>query len=251
MSLEFYQFSYNSDNYGVLIHDANSGATACVDAGDAGAVLDALKTTGWALSDLWITHHHWDHIDGLAEVKSATGCVVTGPEGVKGVDTTVQGGDSFSFAGHEVALIHTPGHTLDMLNYHIPAAATVFTGDSLFVMGCGRLFEGDGPMMWESLQKLIALPPETVIYCAHEYTLANSAFALSIDPENTALEVQVARVRDLRAKNQPTVPTDLATELATNPFLRPDDSSIRTHLGLETASDAEVFTEIRLRKDNF
>ncbi len=251
MPLQFHQFAYNSDNYGVLVHDPATGKTACVDAGEAGAVFEALKKTGWTLSDLWITHHHWDHTDGLAEVKSKTGCHVTGPEGIKGIDAVVKGSDSFEFAGHRVELIHTPGHTLDMLNFYLPGAGTVFTGDTLFVMGCGRLFEGDGPMMWASLQKLMALPPETVIYCAHEYTLASAAFALSIDPGNAALQAKVDRVKAMRASDVPTVPTDLATELATNPFLRPADKDIRAGLGMVDATDAEVFTEIRTRKDQF
>ncbi|MEM9583251.1 MAG: hydroxyacylglutathione hydrolase [Pseudomonadota bacterium] len=251
MDLQFHQFTYNSDNYGVLVHDPSSGATACVDAGDGQAVLTALKDTGWSLTHLWITHHHWDHTDGLAEVKTATGCHVIGPDGIAGIDQILRGGDSFDFAGHRVDLIHTPGHTLDMLNFYIADAQTVFTGDTLFVMGCGRLFEGDGPMMWHSMQKLKALPPETVIYCAHEYTLASLDFALSIDPDNAALLVQADRVRARRAKGEATVPTDLATELATNPFLRPGDPAIRATLGMQTASDAEVFTEIRARKDSF
>jgi hydroxyacylglutathione hydrolase len=251
MPLQFHQFAYNSDNYGVLVHDPATATTTCIDAGDAGAVLEALQATGWALSDLWITHHHWDHTDGLAELKAKTGCTVTGPDGVKGVDKIVKGGDSFAFAGHSVEVIHTPGHTLDMLNFYLPEAQCVFTGDTLFVMGCGRLFEGDGPMMWASMQKLMALPPETVVYCAHEYTLASAAFALSVDPDNPALHAQVARVKALRDKGAPTVPTDIATELATNPFLRPHDAAIRSGLGMQDATDAEVFTEIRARKDRF
>ncbi|MEM6407001.1 MAG: hydroxyacylglutathione hydrolase [Pseudomonadota bacterium] len=249
--LQFHQFNYNSDNYGVLIHDPDTGQTACVDAGDATAIAEALSATGWSLTSLWITHHHWDHTDGLAEIKAQTGCQVVGPEGVNGVDQVVAGGDSFGFAGRQVTLIHTPGHTLDMLNYYIPDEGVVFTGDTLFVMGCGSVFEGDGPMMWDSLKKLMALPPETVVYCAHEYTLANAEFALGIDPDNAALTQQIANVRALREAGKPTVPTDIATELSTNPFLRAGDRSIRARLNLTDATDAEVFTEIRLRKDNF
>lgn len=251
MTLQFHQFEYNSDNYGVLIRDPQSGETACVDAGDADAITQALKVQGWRLSQLWITHHHWDHTDGLAAIKEATGCHVIGPDTVKGVDQVVQGGDQLIFAGHKVDLIHTPGHTLDMLNYHIPAAQTVFTGDTLFVMGCGRLFEGDAPTMWASMQKLLTLPDETVIYCAHEYTQANAAFARSIDPENAALQAQISRITALRADGKPTVPTDMATERATNPFLRPDDPAIRAQLNMADATDAEVFSEIRARKDGF
>ena len=251
MALQFHQFAYNSDNYGVLVHDSISGMTASIDAGDGQAVLAALEQTGWALSQLWITHHHWDHTDGLEELKQATGCHVIGPAGVAGVDQVVSGGESFDFAGHGVQLIHTPGHTLDMLNFYIPDASTIFTGDTLFVMGCGRLFEGDGPMMWQSLQKLMELPADTTIYCAHEYTLASADFALSVDPDNAALRAQSERVRMMRAAGEPAVPTNLATELATNPFLRPSDPAIRKQLGMKDATDAEVFTEIRARKDRF
>ncbi len=251
MSLQFHQFAYNSDNYGVLIHDASTGATACVDAGDAKAISAALAETGWSLSHLWITHHHWDHTDGLAEIKRDTGCVVVGPEGIDGVDDALKGGDQFEFAGHKVEVIHTPGHTLDMLNFHVPAAEVVFTGDTMFVMGCGRLFEGDGPMMWESMQKLMKLPLDTKVYCAHEYTLASLDFALSIDPTNDALHAQADRVRMMRAAGEPTVPTDMKTEMATNPFLRPDDPAIRSQLGMANATNADVFTEIRKRKDTF
>jgi hydroxyacylglutathione hydrolase len=253
MSLQFHQFGYsqNSDNYGVLVHDVESGETACVDAGDAGAVLAAIAQTGWGLTQLWITHHHGDHTDGLAEIKAATGCAVLGPSGIDGVDEVLTGGDRFHFAGREVAVIHTPGHTRDMLNFHIPAEGVVFVGDTLFVMGCGRLFEGDGPMMWRSLQKLMDLPPQTIVYCAHEYTEANADFALSVDPGNAELAAQAAHVRSLRARGLPTVPTDMATELATNPFLRPGDAAIRARLGMVDATDAEVFTEIRRRKDSF
>ncbi len=251
MPLQYHQFLYNSDNYGVLVHDPQSGATACLDAGVASEVLAALNDTGWQLTQLWMTHHHGDHVDGLAEVKEATGCTVFGPEGINGVDRVVAGGDSFDFAGHKVALIHTPGHTLDMLNYHIPDAKVVFTGDTLFVMGCGRLFEGDGAMMWQSMQKLMALSADTTVYCAHEYTQANADFALSVDPDNAALRAQADKVRALRVDGRPTVPTDMATELATNPFLRAGDAGIRAHLGMAGHTDAEVFTEIRKRKDAF
>lgn len=255
MALEIYQYPYGPGaNYGVLLHDPSSGATASVDAGDAAALRTALKKTGWTLSEIWITHHHADHTDGVAEIKAETGCTVIGPKPqsapIAGVDTRYGDGDRFDFSGHEVRVIHTPGHTIDMINFHLPAEGVAFTGDTLFVMGCGRLFEGDGPMMHASLQKLAALPADTVIYCSHEYTEANADFALTVDPENPDLKDKAARVKALRAQDKPTVPTTLAEELATNPFLRAHDTRIRAHLGLETASDAEVFTEIRRRKDN-
>jgi len=250
MRLAIHQFGYNSDNYGVLLHDAERGETALVDAGDAGAAEAALAEAGWPLTQIWITHHHDDHVAGLAAL-AGDGVEVFGPRGVAHVDTIRADGDSFAFAGREVEVIATPGHTLDMLNFHLPAEKLVFTGDTLFAMGCGRLFEGDAPMMWNSLEKLMALPDDTVVYCAHEYTAANARFALSIDAGNEALRRRAAAVDELLAAGQPTVPTMIALEKATNPFLRAADPAIRAHLGMESESDAAVFGEIRARKDSF
>ena len=250
MPLQFHQFPFLSDSYGVLVHDPDTGATASVDAGEASAVRNALQQTGWALTHIWVTHHHWDHVDGLAELKSATGCKVLGPDTVDGVDLVLGDGARFEFAGHEVQVLHTPGHTTDMLNYYIPDAGAVFAGDTLFAMGCGRLFEGDGPMMWGSLQKLAALPAETKVYAGHEYTAANASFAMTVDPKNVALSARQEEVKALRAEGKPTMPSTIALELATNPFLRAADPGIRAYIGMEGATDAEVFTEIRRRKDN-
>lgn len=251
MSLEIRQFSYMSDNYGALIH-APDGATALVDAGDASAALAALKKSGWTLSHILVTHHHGDHTAGLAEVKAATGATVVGPAGGKTpVDMGVGDGDEFDFGGRKVCAIHTPGHTLDMINYHFPEDGVAFTGDTLFTLGCGRVFEGDMDMMWRSLSKLAALPPETIIYSAHEYTLANARFAVTVDPDNDALQARADKVAEMREAGEATSPTTLAEELATNPFLRAGDADIRRHLGMEDASDAEVFGEIRRRKDGF
>lgn len=251
MTLQFHQFAYNSDNYGVLIHEPSSGETACIDAGDMPEYQGALNRTGWSLSEIWITHHHWDHTDGLKKLKAATGAKARGPEGVAGVDETLAGGDKFTFAGHVIEVIHTPGHTLDMLNFHIPSQHAVFTGDTLFSLGCGRIFEGTPEMMWESLSKLAVLPKNTVVYSSHEYTLANAQFALSVDPDNADLKGRASDIEDKRKAGAPTVPSLLSDELATNPFLRAKDPAIRAHLGLEHASDAEVFAEIRKRKDSF
>lgn len=254
MTLEFHQFPYGDDNYGVLVHDNVSNQTACVDAGDAAAVFKALEEKGWSLNQLWITHHHADHVDGLMEVKEKTGCHVIGPEksvgNIAGLDQGVSEDDQFGLGEHIVEVIETPGHTLDMVNFYLPDDGVVFTGDTLFSMGCGRLFEGAPTLMWDSLRKLLALPENTVIYCSHEYTAANAAFALTIDPSNVALVQRAAEVKALRAAGKPTVPTDMAIERATNPFLRADDTAIREYLGMATATDAEVFTEIRARKDN-
>ena len=250
MALEIYQYPYGPGaNYGVLLHDPGSGQTASVDAGDSDALMAALTKTGWSLTELWITHHHADHIDGLDEVKSATGCKVLGPDTVPACDIVLKEGDTHDFAGHEVRVLHTPGHTLDMLNFYLPGEGVVFSGDTLFVMGCGRVFEGDFPMMHESLQKLAALPPETVVYCSHEYTEANAAFALTVDPANPALLARVEEIKALRAEGKPTVPTTIARELETNPFLRGHTDGVRTAVGMADASDADVFAEVRRRKD--
>lgn len=250
MRLAIHQFPYNGDNYGVLLHDAQRGETALVDAGDAEAAKAALEEAKWPLTQIWITHHHGDHTAGLASLVG-DGVEVFGPAGIDWIDTVLDGGDRFAFAGREVEVISTPGHTLAMLNYHLPAEKLVFTGDTLFAMGCGRLFEGDAPMMWNSLCKLMALADDTVVYCGHEYTAANARFALSVDPANTSLQRRAKAVDELRSIGQPTVPTMIALEKATNPFLRASDAGLRAHLGMGGASDAEVFAEVRRRKDNF
>ena len=257
-TLQFYQFPYMSDNYGVLVHDAVSGETACVDAGDADAALQALQHTGWTLTQIWITHHHADHTAGLSALKQATNAAVTGPDAslnpatpIVGIDRFVNEGDSFVFGANEadtVAVLHTPGHTLDMVNYSLPAAGVYFAGDTLFTMGCGKLFEGTPEMMWTSLNKIMTLPPATVVYCSHEYTVENGEFAVQVEPDNTALQQRMEQSISRRADGLPTVPSTLAEELATNPFLRASDQHLRDTLGLASASDLEVFTEVRKRR---
>jgi len=248
-------YPYGGDNYGVLLHCPETLQTACIDCGDASATQKALNDNGWALTDIWVTHHHADHTAGVVELKKSTGAKVTGPNRsatpISGVDQVVKDGDVFDFAGRGVQVIHTPGHTLDMMNFYLPADSLLFSGDTLFTLGCGRLFEGDAPTMWKSLLKFSALPQDTVVYGSHEYTLANAAFAITVDPNNQALQDQIENVKRLRDANEPTVPTTLAMEFQTNPFLRADNVAIRTHLEMIDASDAEVFGEIRRRKDEF
>ena len=251
MALEIHQFAYGQDNYGVLLHDGASGETAMIDAGDAAAARTAMAETGWQLTQIWITHHHGDHTAGLMDIAAETGAATYGPTGISGVITTLADGDSFVFADRQVEVLATPGHTLDMLNFHLAPEKLAFTGDTLFAMGCGRLFEGDAAMMWDSLGKLMALDDDTVIYCSHEYTAANAAFALSVDPDNHALQRRAEAVAELRAAGLPTVPTIIALEKETNPFLRAGDAAIRKRLGMESAPDAAVFAEIRRRKDSF
>lgn len=253
--LDIHQFPYGDDNYGVLLHCHNSGETAMVDAGDADAGEQALARTGWSLSQIWITHHHGDHTAGLAALKAAHNAHVIGPatggKPMVGVDQQVDDGGHFAFASREVRVLTTPGHTLDMTNFYLPSEKLLFTGDTLFAMGCGRLFEGDAPMMWASLNKLMALPDDTTIYCSHEYTVGNAAFALSVDPDNQTLIDRAQQVTGLRIAGEPTVPTIMSLEKATNPFLRAGDPGIRSILNMPDDSDAAVFAEIRHRKDNF
>ena len=251
--LEFYQFSCLDDNYGVLVHDPISGDTASIDAPDAKPVLDALESNNWNLTHILVTHHHWDHTQGVEELKSQYNCHVIGPadeaDKIDMLDQNLTDGDSFTFGNDTVRIILTPGHTLGMINFHFTQSGVVFTGDTLFALGCGRIFEGDANMMWNSLSKLASLPGDTVVYCGHEYTLANAQFALGIDPTNEKLVERAKEIATLREQNKPTLPTTLAVELETNPFLRASDPIIRENLGMQSASDAQVFAEIRARKD--
>ena len=239
-----------SDNYAFILHDDATGATALVDVPEAKPILEVLENRGWALSDVWITHHHDDHVQGLAQVlahHSATADVHRLPP----LDRQIADGDSFDFAGHTVQVLDVSGHTLGHIAFYLAEAEAVFTADSLMALGCGRLFEGTPAQMWKSLGKLAALPPETLVCSGHEYTASNAKFALTIDPHNPRLISRSREVEDSRASGIPTVPSALALELATNPFLRAADSNIRNRLGLSNASDVDVFTEIRARKDAF
>lgn len=251
--LEIHQFPCLSDNYGVLIHDPAEGVTASIDAPDAAAVTAALADTGWTLSHILTTHYHADHTGGNEALKAATGCTIVGPRAeaarVPGLDVEVGEGDSYTFGSHDARVFDTPGHTAGHITYWFPEAGVAFVGDTLFALGCGRLFEGTAQTMWQSLSKIMALPPETTIYCGHEYTLSNAEFALTIEPENDALQARAEEIRALRAKGEPTLPTTLDRELATNPFLRPDSPAIQQRLGMEGRPPWEIFGEVRARKD--
>ncbi|MGB3813743.1 MAG: hydroxyacylglutathione hydrolase [Shinella sp.] len=252
-ALEIELFACRSDNFGVLLHDPATGATASIDAPEEQPILDALARRGWTLSHVFTTHHHNDHVEANPALKARFGVTIVGParEAIPGIDRKVDGGDSFDFAGRRVDVIATPGHTLGHICFHLPEEKLLFAADTLFALGCGRLFEGTPAQMWQSLEKLSALPDETVVYFGHEYTLSNARFSLTVDPENAALASRVAEIEALRAEGAFTAPTTIGLEKATNPFLRAADPAIRRHLGLETASDAEVFAEIRARKDRF
>ncbi len=253
--LEIEQFACLSDNYGYLLHDPESGKTACIDTPETAAIEDALARRGWQLDYIWNTHHHYDHAGCNQPMKDKTGCAVFGPAGeadkIPAIDHLIDDGDEISFGAYRVQILNVGGHTLGHIAYYLPDHHIAFVGDALFALGCGRIFEGTPAQMWQSLQKLSALPPETIIYCAHEYTKANAEFALSIDPENRELQERCAAIDVARANHQPTVPTTIALEQATNPFIRPHDTNIRRLLAMEEADDLAVFTEIRRRKDNF
>ncbi|WP_417671207.1 hydroxyacylglutathione hydrolase [Roseibium sp.] len=255
MSAEVRQFPCLSDNFGVLIHDPESGTTVAIDVPDAAPYLAILEDTGWKLSHILITHHHWDHVQGLDELKEKTGAHVIGPERsrqkIAGLDKTVEDGDKVSTGPYTVEAIGTPGHTIDQISWYFPDLKIAHTGDTLFSLGCGRIFEGDAEMMWASLSTLKRkLPVDTTIYCGHEYTQSNARFSLTIEPDNAALKTRAIEIDTLRAAGKPTLPTTMAQELATNPFLRADEPSVKAALGMTDASDAAVFAEIRTRKDN-
>ncbi len=255
MTIEIHQFMCRSDNFGVLVRDVRTGETALVDAPEEKTILDAVEHTGWTPTVILTTHHHIDHVAANLALKQRFGLKIIGPkkeaDKIPGIDQTVDGGDVFRFGGEEVRVLFTPGHTLGHISYHFPLAKTLFAADTLFALGCGRLLEGTPAMMWKSLQTLSALPPETAVYCGHEYTQSNARFALSVDPDNVALKARAAEIDQLRADGEATLPTTIGRELETNPFLRAHDPAIRRLLGMEGASDEAVFAEIRKRKDNF
>lgn len=254
--LEIYQFPCLSDNYGVLLHDPASGDTAAIDAPEADAVFKALDDKGWTLTHLLNTHHHGDHTAGNMPLKEKTGCAIAGPRAeaarIPGIDTELGDGDTYRFGGETIRVFDTPGHTAGHISYYFPDNKIAFVGDTIFALGCGRVIEGTMAMMWSSLRKLIdALPPDTMIYCGHEYTQANAQFALSVDGGNEALQQRAAEIDAIRARGEPTVPSEFSLELATNPFLRADKPDLQAALGMSGASSAEVFAEVRTRKDNF
>lgn len=244
-----------TDNYAYLLHDDQTGTTAAIDVPEAGPILHELKMRGWQLSEIWLTHHHWDHVEGVADLVAATGAAVSGAAAdahrLPPLTRALTPGEAFRFAAHEVEVLDVPGHTVGHIAFHVPAAKAAFTGDSLMVMGCGRLFEGTPDQMWASLSTLAKLPEDTNICSGHEYTAANAAFAVTIEPDNAALAARRQDIEDARAQRLPTVPARLSLELATNPFLRAHLTSVKTALGMTGATDAAVFAEIRHRKDTF
>ena len=253
--LEIETIPCRSDNYAFLAHDPETGETALVDAPEAGPVLNRLSEKGWTLNQILITHHHYDHVDGLADILAQHPAKVVGnaadAQRLPQLDLALNDGGTLSIGSVAGTMLDVSGHTIGHVAFHFPAAKVIFTADSLMAMGCGRVFEGTMPQMHASLQRLAALPPDTLVCSGHEYTASNAKFALTVDPENPELARRIDEITARRARGEPTVPSTLSEELATNPFLRAHDPGIKAHLGMPNASDVDTFAEIRTRKDNF
>ncbi len=239
--LEIVRIPALSDNYIWLVHEPASGETAVVDPAEAEAVLAEAAARGWTIGQIWNTHWHPDHVGGNAAIKAATGAVVTGPAAeaakIPTLDRTVAEGDEIALGAARGLVMEVPAHTAGHIAFHFPEQEAAFVGDTLFAMGCGRLFEGSAEQMHRNLQRLSRLPPQTMVYCAHEYTLSNGRFALAMDPGNEALRRRLAEVEGARAAGEATVPTTIALERDTNPFMR--------------ASSADDLARLRREKDNF
>jgi hydroxyacylglutathione hydrolase len=255
MSLLIDVFICRKDNYGYLAHDPETGRTAAIDAPEAGAIEAALERRGWTLTDILITHHHADHTEGIAPLVAAHGAKVTGPhaeaEKIAGLDVLVSPGDTVAVGNTRFEVLGAPGHTLGHIVYHDAVGRNVFTGDALFSLGCGRMFEGTPGPMWAGLKALRDLPDDTLVYCGHEYTLANARFALSVDPDNTALVTRAAEAQAQLAEGHFTIPARLGSEKLANPFLRADTPEIARRMGLDGSDTAAVFAALRKAKDNF
>lgn len=241
MPLIVHQFPCLSDNYGFLLHDPESGKTTAIDTPDADEILRQCETKGWTLTDIWNTHHHWDHTGGNIDLKEKTGCFITGPKAeagrIPGIDLGVKEGDVVKLGTIEAKVWDTPAHTAGHISYYFAGEDKIFVGDTLFALGCGRLFEGTPAQMHDAMTRYAALPDNTQVYCAHEYTLSNGKFALTVEPDNQALIDYMDRAKALREDGIPTVPTTIGAERAANPFMR--------------ASSAEKLGEIRAAKDKF
>jgi hydroxyacylglutathione hydrolase len=254
-TLEIEQIPTRSDNYVYLIRESGQGKVGVVDPSDAEPVIEALDRLGWTLTHILNTHHHNDHTGGNLELKEKYGCEVVGPladhDRIAGIDIDVADGDTYTFGDAVAKVYDTPGHTRGHIGFWFEESKALFCGDTLFALGCGRVFEGTFEQMWESLGKLRALPDDTMVYCAHEYTQANAKFAVTIETGNQALIDRAAEIDALRAENKRTVPSLLGLEKETNPFLRADVASVAEAVGLPNGSPVDVFSEVRTRKDNF
>jgi len=255
MPAQTYLFSCLTDNFGVLLHDPQSGATASIDAPEAAPIEAALKKTGWRLTDILVTHHHADHTQGIGALKEHHKCRVVAPRNeaqrIAHVDETAGEGDTVRVGGLEARVIDTPGHTAGHISYFFPADKLAFVGDTLFSIGCGRVIEGNPEMMWNSLVKLRNLPDDAQFYCGHEYTDANIRFAKTVEPNNKALAARADEVAKLIAAGKATIPATIGAEKAANPFLRADNADVAKSLGLSGKPAWQVFAEIRERKNRF
>lgn len=254
--LDIHQLPALSDNYIYLLHEPDSGEIAVVDPAVAEPVLKTLQKKGWQLNYIFNTHHHGDHVGANLQLKQSIGCKIVGAAAdshrIPGIDIALSDGETISLGRQSFQVIETPGHTSGHIVYYCAKSQALFCGDTLFSMGCGRLFEGSAEQMWQSLQKLKALPGDTRVYCAHEYTQANGRFALTVEADNPDLQKRIAEVAELRHRNQSTLPSTIALELATNPFLREDSPSLRQAVAANnTDSPAQVFAKVRLLKDQF
>ncbi|MBY6013960.1 hydroxyacylglutathione hydrolase [Qipengyuania gaetbuli] len=250
--LQVHQFPCLADNYGFLLHDPESGETAAIDTPDGAEYLRQADAKNWRITQVWNTHWHPDHAGGNKAIVEATGAKVVAPQEVERltpIDRVVGNGDKVELGRWHARVIDVSGHTNGHIAYHIPEADLAFVGDSVFALGCGRMFEGKPDQFWHSLERIRQMPENTLLYCAHEYTASNAKFALHADPDNTELQLYAARVEEKRAKGEPTVPTVLSRELVTNPFLRADSAELRDRWGGSTP--AETFAALRAAKDNF
>jgi len=253
MPLEIVTVPCLRDNYAFLVNGPDG--VWLVDAPEAAPILAELDARGWHLDLILITHHHPDHHDGVAALRDRFACKVMGPaaeaDRLPPLDRALADGDTVGTGAGQMVALAVPGHTLGHLAFHAPGAGAVFTADSLMALGCGRLFEGTPAQMWTSLQRFADMPDDTLVCSGHEYTEANARFALTIEPDNPALQARAAEIRALRAQGRPTVPSTLGKERATNPFLRADQPHMKQGLGMPDATNAEAFAEIRARKDRF
>ncbi|MFZ1989473.1 MAG: hydroxyacylglutathione hydrolase [Alphaproteobacteria bacterium] len=254
MPLEIHQFPCLKDNYGYLIHDRASGQTAAVDTPDAARILDEAGKKGWRITHILNTHHHFDHAGGNLAIKEKTGCTIIGPRAeaakIPGIDVSVGEGDRVEVGSSVARVFDVPGHTSGHIAYWFESDKVAFVGDTLFALGCGRLFEGTAQQMWSSLSKLAGLPGETKVYCAHEYTQSNARFALTVEPHNSALIERAKRIDEARAKGEWTVPSTIALELQTNPFLRAASTDLQSTIGV-SGDPVKVFARTRALKDEF
>ena len=255
MPLDIVTIPCRSDNYAYLLRDQATGKVAVVDVPETGPVMEALQSRSWGCDLVLITHHHDDHIAGVADIRAAFGSEVVGARAdehrLPTLDRAVEDGDTVAL-GESVATVRdVSGHTVGHIAFHFADAGAVFTADSLMALGCGRVFEGTPEMMWASLSKLAALPGETLVYSGHEYTATNAKFAATIEPDNPDLQARMAEIARKRAAGEPTVPASIDEELRTNPFLRATEGSVKQAVGMPDASDVAVFAEVRGRKDRF